>query len=135
MANTTLGSVTLQDLTTSFITENNCKKEAILSPMPLYTKDSDETDIFDFGGVIKTITMTGKYDDDSGVAALKTWKESVEALIQGQQDKDSGYPLTLTDDLQGTIKVKILDFDTTWTEGETTLLIWTIKMYESSENA
>ncbi len=135
MANTTLGAITLQGDGYSLITENSCRKEAILTPMPLYLMDSDETDIFDFGGVIKVITLTGKYEHSTGVTALKTWVDSVEALIQGHQDTDAGYPLTFTDDLRGTIKVKVMDFDTTWSAGEPTLIIWTLKVFQSSTNA
>ena len=135
MANTTLKDVILQDLTNSFITENNCRKEAVITPMPLYTMDSDETDVFDFGGVIKTITLTGKYEHEDGVSALKTWVDSVEALIQGHQDVEAGYPIKFTDDLRGTLRVKVMDFDTTWIEGEATLIIWTLKLMQASKNA
>ena len=134
MANTTLGSITLQGDGKAFILENSCRKEAILTPMPLYFMDSDHTDVFDFGGTIKTITLTGKYVGDS-ISDCKSFIDSVEALIQGHQDIDAGYPLTFTDDLRGTIKVKVMDFDSTWVEGEPHEITWTLKLIQASENA
>lgn len=134
MANTTLGSVTLHDGSNAIINENNCRKESIMTVLPLYLSDSDATDVFDFGGTIKIINLTGRYIG-ANTAALKTWLESVETLIQGHQDVDAGYPLTFTDDLRGTIKVKVMDFDTTHTEGDPTQVIWTLKLVQSSTNA
>lgn len=134
MSDTTLGGVTLHDGASAVISENNCRKESVLTVMPLYLSDSDQTDVFDFGGTIKTINLTGEYIADS-IANLKSWLESIEALIQGHQDQQAGYPLTLTDDIRGAVKVKILDFDTTFQEGEPTRITWTLKLVQSSENA
>ena len=135
MANTTLNStITLHNGTTNIITENDVRKEAVLTVLPLYLNDSDLTDVFDFGGTIKTLNLTGSFKG-ANVAALKTWLESVEALIQGHQDVDAGAPYTLVDDLRGTINVKILEFNTTWVEGEPTRINWILKLVQSSTNA
>jgi hypothetical protein len=134
MANTTLAGITLHDGSTVIMTENDCRKEGILTILPLYLNDADLTDVFDFGGTIKTINLTGVYLSES-TATQKTWLESVEALINGHQDIEAGSPYTLVDDLRGTIKVKILDFNTTKTEGNPSQISWTIKIVQSSENA
>ncbi|MBA7629618.1 hypothetical protein ES703_37118 [subsurface metagenome] len=134
MADTTLKDVKLDDGTNSIIIENDCRKEAVLTILPLYLNDSDLTDVFDFGGTIKVINLTGVYIGEN-IAALKTWTDSVEALIQGHQDIQAGSPYTFTDDLRGTIKVKILDFGSTKTEGESTKIAWTLKLVQASENA
>ena len=134
MVDTTIKDVILQDLSDAFIVENTARKEAILTPMPLYTKDSNETDVFDFGGVIKTITLIGIYSKDTQAEA-KAFIDSVEALLQGQQDTNAGYPLTFIDDLRGTLKVKLMDFESTQSEGEVTKVTWTLKIVESSPNA
>lgn len=139
MANTTIsipvgGTIDLSG-SNGFISENHCKKESMLTPMPLYMTDSDGTDVFDFGGTLKTITLTGRYINESGVSALKSWADSVEALIQGHQDIDAGYPLTFNDDLRGELKVKVLDFETTWIEANPHTLEWVLKIVEASENA
>lgn len=134
MANTTLGGVTLHDGSNSIIIENDCRKEAYLTVMSLYLKDSDITEVFDVGGVAKYITLVGVYIS-STVAGIKTWIDSVEALIQGHQDKAAGYPLTFTDDLRGTVKVKLIDFNSTYSGGSKTQINWTLKIVESSENA
>lgn len=134
MANTTLSNVTLHDGANAVISENDCRKESVLTILPLYLSDSDLTDVFDFGGVIKLITLTGVYIG-ANVAALKSWVDSVEALQQGHQDIDAGAPYTFVDDLRGSIKVKILDFTSTKTEGDSTRISWTIKLVQSSTNA
>ncbi len=134
MSNTTLGAVTLHDGANAIIIENDCRKESILTILPLYLNDSDLTDVFDFGGTIKLITLTGAYIG-ADISTLKTWVDSVEALIQGHQDVGAGYPLTFTDDLRGAIKVKILDFGSTLAEGNKTRVDWTLKLVQSSENA
>jgi len=134
MSNTTLNGVVLHNGSNAIIIENNCKKEGILSVLPLYLSDSDSTDVFDFGGTIKTINLTGTYIG-TNLAASKNWLESVEALIQGHQDIEAGAPYTFVDDLRGTIKVKILDFNTNWREANTARIDWTIKLVQSSTNA
>lgn len=134
MANTTLSGVTLHDGSSAVIVENSCRKESVLTILPLYLSDSDLTDVFDFGGTIKVITLTGIYIG-ANIAALKTWIDSVEALQQGHQDVDAGAPYTFADDLRGTIKVKVLDFDSTKMEGDSTRIQWVIKLVQSSTNA
>lgn len=139
MANTTLKNtvtnvtVTLQDLSTSFIDDSSTRKEAFgIQPMPLYTQDSNETDVFDYGGVIKTINFIGRFVGGS-LAANKSLIEAVENLIQGQQDNSKGYPLTLTDDLKGTLKVKIIDFTSNIVSGDVQTATWTLRLIESSD--
>lgn len=140
MANTTLvnsktsTTVILQDNTTSFIDTITPSKETTLVPVPMYTKDSDETDVFDFGGVTKTITITGRYIHGT-LATIVTWKESLENLVNGQQDTINGYPITFTDDFEGSRKVKIMSIEFTMDSGNPTQLFYTIKLIESSELA
>ena len=52
MANTTLGGITLDNGSNAIINDNDCRKESELAPQPLYLLDSDQTDVFDFGGAI-----------------------------------------------------------------------------------
>ena len=134
MANTTISGITLHDGANAIIIENDCRKEAVLTVLPLYLNDSDLTDVFDFGGTIKIINLTGIYIG-ADIAALKTWVDSIEALIQGHQDVQAGAPYTFVDDLRGTIKVKILDFNSTKAEGDSTKIAWTLKLVQSSTNA
>lgn len=134
MANTTINGILLHDGSTAIITDNDCSKDSNITVLPLYLSDSDQTDAFDFGGVVKTLTLTGVYMAEN-VAALKTWIDSIEALIQGHQDIDVGAPYTLIDDIRGTIKVKILSFNSPWTQAEPTRVGWTLKLVQSSTNA
>ena len=134
MVNTTINGVILHNGTTNAITDNTCRKESILAVLPLYLSDSDLTDVFDFGGVVKVITLTGSYIADS-VAELKTWVDSVEDLQQGHQDIDAGAPYNFVDDLRGEILVKVLDFSSTFLEGDPSRVTWTLKIVQSSTNA
>ncbi len=134
MANTTLKDVIIQGDGNSFIRENIVRKEATLSILPLYLQDSDLTDVFDFGGTIKIITLNGVYIG-TNEAAVKTFIDSVEVLIQGHQDIQAGYPLTFIDDRRGTLKVKVMDFESIFVAGWPTACTWTLKLVQSSTNA
>lgn len=134
MVNTTIAGIILHNGSNAVITENQCDKETFLVEMPLYGNDSDETDVFDFGGVTRNIRLTGIYIG-ANVAALKIWIESIEALQQGHQDKDAGAPYELVDDLRGTINVKVKSFGTSYIEAAPTKIGWTLNIVESSENA
>ena len=131
IGNTTIGNVTIKDGSNSFITENTARKEAFLTPMPLFGNDSSGTDVFDFGGTLKTITLIGSYDDGT-VAGARTYINNVEGLIQGNQA--SAY--TFLDDLRSPIsalKVKVESFESTLVEGQFKLT-WTLRLVESSLN-
>lgn len=137
MANTTLGTLTLGGDGTAIIMENTSRKEAVLAVLPLYLNDSDNTDVFDFGGTIRTIDLSGKYIGGS-ISANKTFIDALEALIQGDQSVQAGYPLTFTDDLRAPsgMKVKIMECSSTMIDTEgIEQCTWTLKLVQSSTNA
>lgn len=134
MGNTTLNGIVLHNGSTAVITENFCIKESNLIPMPLYSNDSDETDVFDFGGVTKNLTLSGNYKA-ADVNSLKSWIESIEALNQGHQDSEAGAPYTLVDDLRGTIKVKVVSFESKALEANPTIVEWNLELIQSGTNA
>lgn len=134
MADTTLGTVTLENQTSTFIQDNTCRKEAILTPMPFYLLDSNNTDVYDFGGCIKTVTLNGIYVGTS-IATVKTFIDSLEAVVNGAQDLSNGYPLDLVDDTRGTIKVKVMDIETSKVSGNPIMCTWSTKLIQASENA
>ena len=134
MADTTINGIVIHNGSNAVINSNDAVKDGNLVIMPLYLNDSDLTDVFDFGGVTKTITFIGSYVA-ADVAALKTWVESIEALLQGHQDIAAGAPYILVDDLRGTIKVKVLSFNSPWEQAEPTRVSWTLKLVQASENA
>jgi hypothetical protein len=134
LANTTIQKIILQGDGKAFIAENFAGKEALLTPLPLYLQDADNTDVFDYGGTIKTITLTGVFIGDTE-AKVKSFIDSVEALIQGHQDTQAGAPYTFTDDRRGTLKVKVFNFDSTFVEGWPLGATWTLKLIQSSTNA
>lgn len=134
MANTTLSDITFNGDGLTFIGNNNARKEAILTPMPMYLKDSDGTEVFDFGGTIKTLTLDGAHVNTS-IAKCKTWIDSVEALINGSQDITNGYPIALIDDYRGNIKVKVMDFESNNVMGEPLIIRWTLKLIQAADTA
>lgn len=129
---TTLGLITLEGDGHSFIAENTCRKEGVLTPMPMYLMDSTDTEVFDYGGVLKTLNITGIYIG-ADKAAVKDFIDTCEALIQGCQDVEHGYPVTFQDEFRGTIKVKLLDFESTKTQGEPLIARWTFKLVQAKE--
>ena len=131
MGNTTLGVITLHDGATAVMNDNNTKKSAELIAQPLYTQDSDETEVMDYGGTIKKITLSGTKIADN-IAALKVWIDALEGLINGQQDHGNSYPITLADDLRGTILVKVEEVDTSMKEGEVVNATWTVKLIQAA---
>lgn len=114
--------------------ETAVRKESPLAPMPLYLLDSDETEVFDFGGVIKSLNLSGVYVDTT-IGNVKTFIDNMEALLQGNQDVAAGYPLTLTDDYRGTVKVKIAEFESIVEAGVPLITRWTLKLIQASTNA
>ena len=134
MASTTLGTVTLDGDGNSFIAETSVRKEAIITPLPLGTLDSDETLVFDFSGCIQTFNIRGVFIG-STAAACKTFIDSIKALIQGNQTPAQGYPLSYVDDFQGTVKVKIMDVECIKEAGEPLVVRWTVKVVQASEDA
>lgn len=137
MVSTTLnapaGLITLHDGSSAIIKSNSAKKDSSLAIMPLYLSDSDKTDVFDYGGVTKTISLSGVYIAET-VAELKTWIDALEIVQQGHQDTGAGYPMILNDDIRGSLYVKVMSFSSDWVEGEPTKITWTIKLVESSTN-
>jgi len=136
MANTTISGLVIHDGDYRIIVENECRKDGNLTILPLYLNDADATDVFDFGGAVKIITLTG-YTIKSTVAALNVWIAALESLIQGHQDTDAGAPYTFIDDLRAPsgIKVKVLEVSSHYVAGEPTRLNWTIKLVNSSTYA
>lgn len=130
MADTTIAGIDLHNGTNVVITDNGAKKSSDLTIMPLYSLDSDQTNVFDFGGTTKTFSITGLYWSDT-LSDIKTWIDSLEALQQGHQDVGAGYPLTFTDDLRGTKKVKVMNVSSNWVEGSKSKLTWILDLVES----
>ena len=108
----------------------NCVKGAFLTDMPLFGSDSDETDVFDFGGTVRKIILTAFKTGTP--TELATFTIALNTLINGDQSPDQKYPIDYVSDLLGTIKVKIDNISLTWAAGQPTILRYTIQMIESS---
>lgn len=138
MVSTTLnapaGLITLHNGANAIIKSNVVSKKSNLAIMPLYLSDSDDTDVFDYGGVTKLITLTGVFIAET-IAELKSWIDSIEAVQNGHQDTDANYPMMFNDDLRGSLYVKVKDFTSEWNEAEPTKINWSLKLVQSSTNA
>lgn len=129
------GALTLDGNGRSFIIENDGGKDSNLTPMPLFTQNSNNTEVFDFGGVIKVVNLQGLYVGTSK-SDTRDFMNAIDALQNGQQDIDSGYPLTFTDpDARGTIKVKVMSGKTTKVAGVPLQCRWVLKLVEASDTA
>jgi len=102
-----MGNVTLNGIDLDKVENISYDKSANILPLPMPTRDSDETETFDMLGVIKTITVTGVFQDDpvSKVA-------QVEGLANGQQDSSVAFISPNTQ--SGSINVKVGGVRTTW---------------------
>ena len=112
--------------------EELIRVEAVLSVTPLYLFGSSGTDVFDLGGVTKTITVTCKIQDTPAnlTAAATAWR----ALLNGSQDPGQGYPKTFTPETDNPLKVKFLDVQTAKVMGSPRSLLVICRMVESSAN-
>jgi len=119
------------NLTDNILQEESVSKEANLTLMPLFGSDSNLTDVFDFGGVTRTITITAvRKDTPANIAAFV--QGTLLALMQGDQSPTQNYPYTYTSTLLGTVKVKFMSIDLNYVAGDPRRLRYTIKMVESS---
>ena len=85
-----------------------------IMPIPIPMGDSDQTEVFDLGGNLETISVEGYYTSDS-VANTKTKVDALLALFDGSQDT----AISLITDQTGTLSVKIADVSITWSIGDT----------------
>jgi len=98
-----INSINLGDVQTENVT-----KEAYLQEIAMYMSDSNETFVFDYGGTVKKIIVKGMYRGT--IEEIRTFKNAIQNLIQGHQDATAGYPVDYVSDVEGTIKVKIMQF-------------------------
>lgn len=114
------------------IQEEQVRKEANMNINPLWFSDSNNTDVLDWGGATRTITITGIISDTP--ANIVTAIGQLDALVNGWQTSANGYPKNYVSDKYGTKKVKFLDVVTTSIAGFPRRLAYTIRMVESSLN-
>lgn len=106
-------------------------KQASLSAFEFFGEDSDQTEVDDFGGAVRTLTLrTAKA---GSLSDLKTFIDSVEGLINGEQTPENNYPYQLVSDLTGTTKVKFLDVNWELNNSRPRIIDVTIRMYQAAE--
>lgn len=104
MATPTLGGVTLTGCSQIGDAKTG---NIVLMPMPL--GDSDETELFDFGGVEQTFNVQGVFAE-STVAATKVKVDAIKALIDG----DQASTVTFSSDQTGSIPVMVMAASFNW---------------------
>jgi len=113
------------------IQRETVRKSTFIQAVPLFGSDSSNTDVWDYGGVVRRITLEVKKIDTS--ANLATFVAALYTLANGDQSTDNNYPVNFTSDMLGAnIKVKFETIDHTWVAGSPTILNYTIVMIESS---
>lgn len=116
------------------VQDESVGKTADLAPMPLYGSDSAATDVFDFGGTVRIITLMIEKTSTSA-ANMASFLTALLGLIQGDQSPDYSYPFTYTSTLLGAIKVKVASIDVSVTIPRDVAQLtctYTIKFIESS---
>lgn len=113
------------------IQEEFISKESYLTPIPLYLSDSGSTDVFDFGGCVRTITLTGIRADT--VSNLQTFTGELMGLVTGAQEPPDFPKDYHSDSLNATIRVKFLGVTYSYLAGDPLRIHYIIRMIESSE--
>lgn len=110
----------------------NVVKDANLMPFPLFTLDSDDTEVFDFGGAIRIITIQASHNDTTTNLATFSQNKLMPLISGDQENTSTDGNLTYTSTILGTVSVKIMHVDQDKPPGEPRKLVYTIKMVESA---
>ena len=103
------------------------RKTGGLIEIPSVAEDSDQTEVIDFTGPIRTITISGTYVNETP-DNLTNFVGELEALVDGEQDSTATY----VSDLSGSFSVKIKSVDYDFIGGEPSVVKYTIEMVESA---
>lgn len=116
----TLGGIAL-----GTVTSETVSKQGNLTPIPLLFLDADKTNVFDYGGVTRVITIEGYFNGT--LAANLTSIQNIEALQAGNQIDTIVYD----SDFRADMNVKIEKIDSTITGGTPRILVYTISMIQA----
>lgn len=122
MASPTLNSVSLGNL--EMISQT---KDLNITPITLPGLDDDDTEVFDLGGALTTITLTGSVVGTS-TANVKTGVDNLLAIADGNQDAT----VTLSTDQTGSLSVKIATMDFVWEVPGINKCMYTIKVIKGA---
>ena len=78
-------TTTLNGLSLGIVVKESSDLRSDLEIMNMPMSPSSETQLWDMDGTKRKIRLLGVYINNSGVSALKTWKDSIEALQNGSQ--------------------------------------------------
>ncbi len=99
------------------------EKTANIIPLPIPGKDADETEVFDLLGVVKLLSVDGRFSS-STISATKSLIDALEALITGDQST-----VSFTSDQTGTISVMVNNVAVTW-EVPGFIAVYSIKLVQ-----
>lgn len=116
------------------IQEISIKKDSFLVPLEAvglgYGSDSTEND--DTGGALLTFTLTIEKTSTT-TAAMKTFIGFLLGLVNGQQDKENGYPFAINIDMVGGFSVKVMSVDILAVVPSENVMTYVIRLVESGE--
>jgi len=115
------------------ITFNNSdisiKKSANLMELPMPLSDSSDTDVFDFMGCTKKITLNGVFDAaNNGSSAIIGFTGSVDSLIQGQQT----YSTLKSINIAGSLIVKADNFNYDYLRGNPNSIRYNLTLIQTT---
>lgn len=119
MASPVLGSVNLLG-----VKRIDSDKNANIIPLPLPTKDSDESQVFDLLGVVKLISIDGEYSAGT-IALTKAYADSIEALVNGDQNT-----IDFVSDQMGTISCMVNQVRIGWSFDVISKVTFSIKLIQ-----
>jgi len=128
-----MGNYTLDGNDLGEVQSERIVKESFLEPFPIALTDSNETDVFDYGGVVKRITVT--LWKKGTLSELQSLMDTLDAINDGDQTTTVKYQSDTvgTGGNPGTIEVKIEKIDYDYRAGITGRLIINLNLIEASD--
>jgi len=103
-----MASIILGGITITGVSGIRVEKAGNIVSLPMPTKDSNETELFDMLGVLKVIGISGDFGE-STIAATKAKVDALEGIVDGDQSV-----IAFSSDQTGTINVMVSSVNTTW---------------------
>jgi len=106
--------------------------------MPMPMSDSNSTLVFDYSGVVRTITIEGTYTDTSQANLMNNFIVPIEAMKNGDQTSPVTYHSDLLDAstsgqyTNGNVSVYVDSFEWDYIEGEVLMIRYKIMMVEGT---
>lgn len=109
-------------------------KSASIDARAYPLQNSDQTQLFDFGGVVRRITINGTYIDTSQANVMTNFVDKIEAILDGDQSATITFhsDLHATGAGSGNFNVMIESFNWNYSAGTVLAVDYTIVMVEGT---